>query len=507
MESADGPGRSSSDGSALAGSKASMSLKKQVASGVMWTGTSTGVTTGLQFLQLAVLAHLLNPGDFGLMAMIMVVVGFAQAFTDMGLSSAIVHRQDMSRQQLSSLYWVNIVGGLLVFGLVMACTPAIVIFYREPRLIGLMPWVALIFLVSPLGQQFQMLLQKELQFYELTKVDMISTVIGTVIAIASAMNGSGVFSLVWGQLAESSVRAVLLARLGWRNWRPRIHFSWNDLKGCTAFGVFQMAERTLNYFSANVDYLVIGRFLGPHALGIYMLAYQLVTRPLAKINPILTRVAFPVFAKRQTDNSALCRGYLEMIKLLAFLVLPLLFGLAATAPVVVPVFFGPEWHAAVSLIQILALLGVFKALVNPLGSILLAKGRADIGFKCNALTAILNASVFWFVVLHGVYAVAWSYVGLSFAYFIMWWKILHRIINLHHRDHAAVLIPSLVMSILMGATVYVGYMVLSPLVGNNLILLICLVTFGISVYSLGSVLWSDYFRELWVLVKMQRGMA
>ena len=138
-----------------------MILKQQAVSGVKWSGVSVGVVTALQFVDLAVLARLLSPSDFGLMGMVMVVFGFAQAFADMGISNAIIHRQDVTKDQLSSLYWLNILSGVIVFCVVCASVPLIVGFFHEPRLNNLLYLTAIIFLITPFGQQFQILLQKE----------------------------------------------------------------------------------------------------------------------------------------------------------------------------------------------------------------------------------------------------------------------------------------------------------------------------------------------------------
>ena len=477
-----------------------MSLRKRAVSGVKWTATSAAMTTGLRVLQLVVLARLLIPSDFGLIAMITVVIGFAQAVADMGISNAIIHRQDNTPSELSSLYWLNILAGLSIFALVLVSSSLVGRFYGEPRLASLIPWAALVFLVMPLGQQFQVLLQKELRFDQLAKVEMASTGIGTVIAISSAVFAQGVFSLIWGQLAEVSTKTLYFLGSGWAIWRPGLHLRWNDAKAYVAFGLYQMGERCLNYISANADYLIIGRFLGPETLGIYLLAYQLVTMPLARINPILTRVAFPVFAKKQTDNVALRRGYLEMIKLLALIVFPLLIGLITTAPLLVPVVFGVGWSTAIPLIQILAVLGLFKALANPIGSILLTKGRPDIAFKWNASGAVITVLVFGFFVRYGVRGVAWSYVGLSSVDFLVTILMLSYLIGLDYRDHVGALLAPLALSGLMGTTVLVGSSFLPKFVPNRSTLLLCLIAIGVTVYSSVALLRWDYLRELWIVL-------
>ncbi len=478
-----------------------MSLRKQATSGVKWTSMSISVTTVLRFLQLAVLTRLLNPGDFGLMAMIMVVIGFAQAFVDMGISNAVIQRQDSTREQLSSLYWLNIFAGITVFALVVASTPLIVGFYHEPRLSKLIVWVALIFVIAPIGQQFQALLQKELRFGGLASVEAVAAVAGASVAILSAVFKQGVYSLIWGQLATTIVTAALLAMLGWRAWRPSFRFKLSDTRGYLSFGLYQMGERSVNYLSANMDYLMIGRFLGPQVLGFYRLAYELVVVPLTRINPILTRVAFPILAKKQDDDRALREGYLQMIKLLSTVAFPLLIGLAATAPLVIPVLFGKGWTSSILLVQVLVPLGMVKVLGNPSGSVLLAKGRADIGFKWNLFIAGVNTLVFWFAVRLGVYAVAWSHVILTSIYSIFIWLILYRIIKISWQEYVGALFRPLVMGIFMGTVVYAGYLVLNGLAVSEITLLMSLIVCGALVYSALVMFFErTYFLQLWMQI-------
>ena len=481
-----------------------MSLKKQAASGVKWTGISAAVTAILQFGQVAVLAHILSPSDFGPMGMLLVVIGFAQAFADMGVSNAIIHRQDATREQLSSLYWLNVLSGIAVFGVVWASTPLIVRFYHEPRLARLVFWVALTFLIAPIGQQFQILLQKDLRFRGLAAVEVASTAAGVAISIAAALVGQGVFALIWGQLTNTAARAVMLAAVGWRIWPPELRLRREDLRGYLSFGLYQMGERSINYFSSNVDYLLIGHFLGSRALGIYMVAYQIVVVPMARINPILTRVAFPIFAKRQSNNATLRRGYVEMTELVALLVAPILTGLGVAAPLVIPLFFGERWGEAIPLVQILSVLGVLKALGNPSGPILLAKGRADIGFKWNVFVAATNTVAFWFAAPHGVYAVALSYIGTSCVYFVLLRAILGKVIGLGWAEYLTALVRPLLISAIMGSVTFGIYALLAR-VSSGLLLLVELAATGIVVLALlSAILERDFLTEAWGLLAHKR---
>jgi O-antigen/teichoic acid export membrane protein len=416
------------------------------------------------------------------MAMIMVVLNFARVFTDMGISNAIIHRQDTTRDQLSSLYWLNIFAGLAVFLIIILCAPLIVSFYREPRLEELIPCAALSLIVMPFGQQFQILLQKELSFDCLAKQDITATAVGVMVSILTALAGHGVFSIIWGELAHSAAKTAMLIKVGWSSWKPGFHFARRDLKNYLDFGLYQMGERSINYLSANIDYILIGRFLGKDVLGVYRIAYELVVMPLMRINPVLTRVAFPVFSIKQDDDPALRRGYLELTKIIAYLTLPLIVGLAVVAPVFVPVAFGEGWEGSVVLIQILAAVGVIKALFNPCGSIFLAKGRADIGFWLNVFVATVNTLVFLAAVKHGVYAVAWCYLGLSISYVPIIWTLLKRVIGLDIFDYLKTLIGPAAISAAMGAvTCLLFYLLQSEM--TSLQLLILLTAAGGALYA------------------------
>ncbi len=273
-----------------------MSLKRAAIAGAKWTAISSSASALIQFGQLAILARLLQPSDFGLMAMVVLMLNFAEQYLDAGVSNAIIHRQEPSREQLSSLYWVNIIVGWLMFGAMVVSAPLAAALFHEPRLNSLVPLAALIFLIGPLGSQFQILLQKELRFRTRSIIEMTRIIVAGVISIGAAFAGYGVLSLVFGLLSGVTISTVLLVGIGWRQWRPGLRLRRADLEGFLSFGFYQLGERTLNYFASRTDQILIGAFLGAHVLGYYSLAWNLIVMPVKRINPVLTSVAFPLFA-------------------------------------------------------------------------------------------------------------------------------------------------------------------------------------------------------------------
>jgi O-antigen/teichoic acid export membrane protein len=225
-----------------------------------------------------------------------------------------------------------------------------------------------------------------------------------------AVRGYGVLSLLMGALVTAAARSAYLVVCGLPRWRPRLHFHPSDLKPFLSFGLFQMGERSLNYLAFQLDKIFIGSLLGAQALGYYAIAYELMSRPLQIINPIFTRVAFPVFANLQDHEQRLRNAFLQLIRVVATLLMPVYFGMMVLAEPLITVLLGRGWEASAFLLQILAILGLFYSIGNPFGSLLLAKGKANIAFYLNVLAAILYGAAIWGGSAAGTAGIAWALV-------------------------------------------------------------------------------------------------
>ncbi len=367
-------------------------LRRAAVRGAVLTSGASLAALALQFVQLAVLARLLSPSEFGLAALVTVVVTMAQAYADLGMSGAIVHRQDAGAEQLSSVYWLSAAAGAVIALLVWIAAPLLASAFGEPRLEVLVRLAALILLVAPLGQPFQMMLQRDLRFGVLALADVLGALVALVVSTALVLAGAGVAGLVWGQVASAALRAALFAAAQWRRWRPERRFRRDHLAGFVSFGAYQLGERTINVLGYNLDKLLLGGLAGSAALGLYNVAYQLVMRPLQVVSPVVQRVAFPVFARVQGDDARLREGYLEATRAVSLLLFPFSALAAALADPLVSVLLGPAWEQSVAPVRWLALLALFYAIGNPIGSLLLAKGRVRLGFGMNVWMIVLYAS-------------------------------------------------------------------------------------------------------------------
>lgn len=473
-----------------------MSLARSAVAGAKWNTASLAVSTLLTVLQTVVLARLLSAEDFGLVAMLLVVTAFAESYADAGIGNGLIHRQDATTDQLSSLYWTTLVAGWTVAGILVLLAPAISELYREPRVERLVQVSALGFLIVPFGQQFRILLQRELCFRTLAIVEIVATVVGVSVALACAYAGLGALSFVWGKIAHTGIATALFSAIGFRRWRPSLHWRRSDLKGFLSFGFFQMGEKSINQLGSKLDYLIIGRVLGPEALGAYSIAYQLIILPFLRLNPVLTRVAFPVFARKQDDPRAVGRGWLFITKSLAIVVFPLLAGLALTADIVVPVVLGSGWETVPVLIAILAPVGVLKSLSGPAASVLLAHGRADLGFYWNLAVSVLNGAVFLVAVQWGVQSVAWSYAALSLLHFIGINRVICGFVQVQFSSYLQASARAFAATLIMASVLGIAEQALGAIQVPDPLTLAVLIGAGMLTYTLSALrLERPFFAE------------
>ncbi|BBI31807.1 MOP flippase family protein [Cohnella abietis] len=366
-----------------------MSLRVKGITAMKWSSLSTVVSIVIQIAQIVIISRLLKPGDYGLMGMIMVFVVMAVAMNDLGISNAIIHRQNVTRKELSSLYILNLAAGATACLTVWLLAPVAAYFYHEPKLIGPMHVMAFLCFVPSIGQQFQVLFQKELKFDYLAKVDIAAYLFGFTVVLIGAINGYGVYALVWSHLANALLKSIALAIVGWRRWKPSWHFSTKDLKGYLSFGLYQMGTNITQTFISNLDYMILGRMFGAEKLGYYTFAFQICSMPVQKLNPLFSQISLPILARIQDQIEQLRRGFLKITSIVSYVNAPIYLGLIVTAPFLVPLAFGEQWTPSIPLIQVLAGMILIRSIIMNTSSLLLAKGRADIAFKYTLISLVV----------------------------------------------------------------------------------------------------------------------
>jgi O-antigen/teichoic acid export membrane protein len=436
---------------ATSGLGAGASMTGRVVRGANWSASSRLYSQGLQFVVGIALARLLVPKDFGLLASVYVISGFAVMFFELGLGSALIHRRHPSEQEKATVFWVNVIGGVLFAGLLAAGGHLVADFYREPALVWLTPLQALSFTLS-FGVVHNAMLQSELRFKAIATIEIIAATAGQATTLVAAVLGAGAYSLVCGPLVSSllvSVFSVTVVR-----WRPRHFISLAALRQLWTFSGGLLGFNIVNYWGRNADNLLVGRVLGASPLGLYSKAYNLMLLPIQQVTGALARVMFPALSAIQDDPPRVRAAYLRTLNVINAATIPGLLGLAATADALVPLLWGDRWTATVPILQILCLAGVPQCVTASLGWIYQSQGQTGLMFRMGLVGAIVGVAAIVIGLHWGVVGVAW---GVLFRYWVMMPWGIHtagRVIGLKARTVLANARPVFVSSTLMGVAVW-----------------------------------------------------
>jgi O-antigen/teichoic acid export membrane protein len=412
-----------------------MTLKTRTLRGIGWSATSQIARLLMQILITAILARLLTPSDFGLIAMVSVFSSFVSIFSSLGLPSAIVQKKEVNDEVLSSCFWINVGLGALLTVALAASAPLIAAFYSEPRLTLLVVFMSTTFFITSFGTVQSALLTKSMNFKALAVIGLCTIGISGPISVFLAFTGYGVWSLAWNIVLSAFITVVFT----WiySRWVPHFLPGLQGVKGLLGFGANLTGFNFVDYFARNMDNLLIGRFLGPTPLGFYNLAYNLLLFPLTNISSVVGSVMFPAFSIIQHDTQAVREAYVTANRYIAAVSFPLLIWVIVTAPQLIPAVFGPKWISAIPLVQILSLAAAEQSILTSIGWIYLSQGRTDILFKWGIFSAVL------FVISFAV-GLRWGVLGVAIAYTIAGYLLAYpafaipfRLIDLKVKDFLA----------------------------------------------------------------------
>jgi lipopolysaccharide exporter len=383
--------------------------------------------TVLRFGKVMIMARLLAPQDFGMMAIVISVTGFLQVFTDLGVSTAIIHYRDISQSELSSLYWLNVLVGALLMLMLVGASPEISrLIYRKPELEPVLMLMSANFLLLATGQQLRVMAEKTLRFSILAKIDILATVCGGVIAVVWAWRAPSVYPLLADALAVSCVQTALLWLFVAQGWRPDLRLRIREIERFLKFGSYMLGSGFVNHLNRGADILVGGTFFPAAALGVYSLPRNLCLNISGAANSIITRVGFPVMAKAQEDRAFLRSIYLKTLRMTASVNFPIYLALAFFSRDVVLVVFGAKWVSAAPLLVFLAIWGMFRSCGNPSGSLVYAVGKARLGFWWNVAQLCVVFPVAWIASHFGIEGLAVGQVAFMAGLLLPTWYFLIR---------------------------------------------------------------------------------
>lgn len=392
----------------LHASKPTVSLPANVVLGVRWISLASATRATAHALQLVILARLLAPADFGIMAVVATLTTYVQLLANLELSGAIIRGPEPSADQRSGLYWFGLAASGSLGLALAAAGHWIADFYGHPVLRPLLALAAVYLVVWAGWQQLQAFAERELRFGRVALIEAVSAIVGLVASVWLALLGAGVYALMGGLLASGGASALLGWRLLAGGWRPRLRLRLSEFREYLRVGGYTTASDVTAMLGYHVDIILGARFLGAGATGIYSVPKSLCQQVLVAIGPVATRVGLPVMAKASGDAAKLRRIYLRTIRLTASATFPLFALLCVFAPELVRLLLGPQWDHAAPVLRIFAAWGLMRGAVYPIRALAVAAGRSELLFRWSA--AFLGLHVV------AVYAAGpYGPVGLSIA--------------------------------------------------------------------------------------------
>lgn len=389
-----------------------MSLKVKVKSGLKWNLINQLVSQ-IIFVWFGIyLARILGPNAYGLIGMITIFSGFANLFVDFGVSSALIYDNNLTKEKISSFFWLNLTIGIIIYLIFFFGATTIATFYNVKEIKIITQVVSLSLIFNSISAVPNSLLSKSINFKEKIWANWAAVVVSYIFGFILAFNGYGVWSLVFQSLIISFLNTILIWRIS--NFKPIFHFSLNEIRSILSYGASVGGTNILGYLSRNLDNLLIAKFLGEYNLGIYSKSYSLMLIPIKNISSVFTKVLFPAFSKIQNQREKIAFYYLLTTKIIALISFPIMFGLFSVTNEFVLLFLGENWVDSIPIIQYLSLLGAIQSILTVNGVIYNSLGKATTAFKVNMiLNLVLIPSWILGIKLNGLNGLALSYLLIS----------------------------------------------------------------------------------------------
>lgn len=459
-------------------------IGKRAMRGTFWSFLSFVSTKALTFITTIVLARLLTPGEFGVIAYCTIVIGFLDLLNNVGVGHALIARRDRLEEAQNAAFVVSIGSSLVLYACAWMLAPLIADFFNEPQVAPLLRVLAIGLLLVGVGTVPMAMLQRDLRFKAYLLPGIARNIIKACVAVGMAWQGFGVWSLVVAEL----VNKVLEVIIPWAivRWRPSRAFDYRVAREMLGFGVNIVAVGLLGTFMVNVDYIIVGRVLGGVALGYYTVAYRIPELFIRSTVDTVMMVAFPVLSRLQADARQLETAYFGYLRYLAVFTFPAAAGIALLAPAFFGTFYTEEWRPSIVPMQLIALeIGIASVAYVP-GIIYKSINRPDILTKLTLLKLPFVIAVLWFAAQWGINGVAAGMVTLSLASTALDSIVVQRVIGFRFVDMLRVLAPIVAATVVM-ALVVASVAAMLPL---NLLGLIVPALIGGVVYSVALAVFS-----------------
>lgn len=476
------------------------SLKRKTISGVMWSAIERFSLQGVQFIIQLVMARLLLPSDYGMIAMLTIFLQIAQAFIDSGFTNALIQKKDRTEIDYSTVFYFNIIIALFFYCILFISAPLIAKFYNMPDLIPVMRAIALSLIILSFSAIHKTKLTIEINFKTQSKISLIAAGTSGIIGIGMAYWGYGVWALVYQSLLNAILTTILLNCF--YRWKPLKTFSIESFKRLFSFGSKLLVSGLIHTVYYNLYGIVIGKRFSAAELGYYTRAEQFAILPSYNLSAIITRVTFPILSSIQDDNERLASTYRKYISLSSYLIFPLMVGLASLAAPLVDLFLTEKWNGTVILLQILCFDWMFDHLSGINLNLLYVKGRSDLALRLEIIKKIIAIIILFASIPLGIIGMCCGKVLYSLIAVYANTYYTKSLIGLSLKVQLKDIIPCLILALTMGGivytTTYLGF--------SNIIQLVIGIITGILFYLSTSYIFKiNSFKALLQLIYKKHG--
>ena len=457
--------------------------------GGAWAFATNFSTRLLEIVKTVILARLLDPKDFGLFGISLVVMYFFEMISQAGIEQALVQKKEDISSYLDTAWLIQLLRGLLLGAIIFTTAPLTAHFFGEPAVKNLLRVIAVAVALSGFRNIGVLYFQKELIFNKQFVLTVSSVLTDFFVSVTIALVYRSVWALVLGYLAAAAVQTTLSYFL--HRYRPRPSFILGKANQMMTYGKWIFSSSALIYLVDSIDDIVVGKMLKAFTLGLYQMAYNLSNFAATQICNVISQVTFPVYSKLQHDIPRLREGFLRTVSLVSIISLPLTFGLFLLAPSIIKVLLGDKWMPILVPLRAMCVIGGIRSITGNFGPIFLSVGRPDILTKIQVFNlSILGITILPFVGAFGIMGAVYSRFCTFVSQFYSWPNIM-RILDVRFRELLNPIIPPLACSVIMIASLLGLQQGLSIGGTMELILLICV---GAGVYSASLLILDRIFR-------------
>lgn len=411
-----------------------MSLRKKSIYGILWSFTENVGVRVLSISTYFILAKILGPSAFGLVALTNTFVFISEVFVEQGFTAAIVQKKGLSQNHLASAFWGNILTGIVLFVLLYVSASSFAKVFDEAELTKLLQLHSASFIISSFSRVHIALLQKDFNFKKIALVRIIATAISCVTSIILAYKDFGAYSIVIQQIIFNLVQSVIFPFV--TNWKPNFSFSWILYKELFSFGSKVMVSRFIQTLSRNADSLFIGYFFGTNTLGFYSFAQKIFVTVSDLIDLTFTTTSFAAFSTLQDQKELLSKELAKYIEITAYASFPVFVSTILFISPAIMLVFGEKWVPSIPIVQILSVSGIIMSFYACFNSFLLGTGRANLSLKLRFFYFVVSIILIVIAVQISIEMVAVSYIFSSFIVVALMLKYVYGIIDFNVKDYA-----------------------------------------------------------------------